>query len=75
MNFLTIVVVSLPYNALFGGMCRTRVDRDRAHHPSVVLEVGSGSGVRRFGGVGFSGNVGPVIQLSETQQTVTICLK
>ena len=36
-----------PNGAFFGGMRRTRVDRDRAHHPCVTLEGGSGSGVRR----------------------------
>ena len=33
-------------------MRRTRVDRDRAHHPCVVHEGGSGSGVRRSGSKG-----------------------
>ena len=60
-NFLTIMVVSLPYNAFFVGMRRTRVDRDRAHHTSVVPEGGSGSGMRRNGDMGFSGNEGRVI--------------
>ena len=32
-------IVSPSYIAFFGGMRRTRVDRDRAHHPCVVLEV------------------------------------
>ena len=36
-------------------MRRTRVDRDRAHHPCVTLEGGSGSGVRRCGGKGICG--------------------
>ena len=39
-------------------MHRTRVDRDRAHHPSVDLEGGSGSGLRRSGGMGTCGNEG-----------------
>ena len=39
-------------------MRRTRVDRDRAHHPNVVLEGGSGSGVRRHGGLGTRGSEG-----------------
>ena len=73
-NFLTTVVVSLPYNAFIGGVRRTQVDRDRAHHSSVVLG-GTGSGVRRCGGMEFSGNVGRVILLFKTQQIATICLK
>ena len=36
-------------------MRRTRVDRDQAHRPCVTLEGGRGSGVRRYGGKGFSG--------------------
>ena len=40
---------------IFGGMRRTRVNRDRAHHPCVVLEGGSGSGVRRYGSKGICG--------------------
>ena len=50
----------------FGGMRRTRVDCDRARHPCVTLEGGSGSGVRRSSGNGFSGVEGLVIQLSQT---------
>ena len=49
---IEVEVVSLPYSAIFGGMRFPRVDRDRAHHISVVLEGGSGSGVRRYGGMG-----------------------
>ena len=41
--------------AIFGGTRRTRVGRDRAHHPCVVLEGGNGSGVRRHGGEGIFG--------------------
>ena len=44
-----------PTNAIFGGRRRTRVDRDRAHHPSVPLEGGSGSVVGRHGGQRSSG--------------------
>ena len=45
-------------------MRRTRVDRDRPHHPSVVLQGGSGSGVRHYGVMETCGNEGLVIQLS-----------
>ena len=38
-----------------------------AHHPSVSLEGGTGSGVRRYVCMGISGNEGRVIQLSKTQ--------
>ena len=41
-------------------MRRMRVDRDRAHHPCVVLEGGRGSGVRRYGGMGTRGGEGYV---------------
>ena len=34
-----------PYGAFFGGMRPTRVDRDGAHNPCVVLAGGRGSGV------------------------------
>ena len=57
-NFLFIEaeVVSLSLlHAIFGGMRRTLVDLDRAHHPSVVPEGGGGSGVRRCGGMGTCG--------------------
>ena len=57
-HFLTIVVVSLPYNAFFRDMRRTRVDRDRAHTPNVGPEGGSRSGVRNYGGMGISCNEG-----------------
>ena len=73
--FLTTVVVSLLCNAFFGGMRRTRVDRDGAHHPNVCFKVGRGRCVRRYVGMGISGNEGRVIQLSKTQQTATICFK
>ena len=43
----------LPTNAFFDGMRRTRVDRDRAHHP-----CGRGSGVPRCGGLGTRGSEG-----------------
>ena len=43
-------------------MRRTLVDRDRAHHTCVAPEGGSGSGVRRYGGKGFSGIEGSVMQ-------------
>ena len=52
MNFLTAVVVSLPCIAFFGGMCGTRVDFDRGHHPNVCSEGGRGSGARRYVGMG-----------------------
>ena len=55
------VVVSLLPNAFFGGMRRTRADRDQAHHPSDGLEGGSGLGVRRHGGMGTCANEGQVI--------------
>ena len=45
----------LSRSAFFGGMRRTRVDRDRAHHPCVPPEGGSASNVRRYGGKGWSG--------------------
>ena len=35
------------HGAFFGGMLRTRVDRNRAPHPDFVLWVSRGSGVRR----------------------------
>ena len=73
--FLTTVVVFLLCNAFFGGMRRTRVDRDRAHHPNVFSERGGGPGVRRYVGMRISGNEGRVIQLSKTQQAATICFK
>ena len=47
--FLNTVVVSLLCNAFFGGMRRTLVDRDRAHHPNVCFGGGRGPGVRRCG--------------------------
>ena len=55
---VAVVVSLLPTNAFFGGVRRTRVDRDRADHPSVGLEGGGGSDVRRYGGMGTCGNEG-----------------
>ena len=56
--FSTTVVVSLLCDAFFGGMRRTRVDRDRAYHPDVCFEGGRGSGGRRCGGMEIGGNEG-----------------
>ena len=52
-----------------------KIDRDRAHHPSVHFEGGRGPGVRRCVGMVMSGNEGRVIQLSKTQQTATTFVK
>ena len=49
-----VVYLSL-YKSIFGGIRRMRVDCDRAHHPRVCIEGGSGSGVRRCGGLGTCG--------------------
>ena len=65
----------LPTNAFVGGMRRTRVDRDRAHHPCVALEGGSGSGVRRYGGKGFQWHWGLSHAVVQDTLTVTISIK
>ena len=48
------------------------VDRDQAHHPYVFLEGGSGSGVRRSGGKGFSGFRG--LGQTDVQDTMTVTI-
>ena len=49
-------VVSLLCSAFFGGMRRTRADRERAHRPNVCSEGGTASGVRRYVGMGIRGH-------------------
>ena len=54
--FLNTMVVSLLCIAFFGGVHRTRVDRDRAHLT-----------MRRCGSMGFSGNEGRVTAVQDTK--------
>ena len=64
----------LPTNAFFGGMGRTRVDRDGAHHSSAVLEGGSGLGCDAMVWEHVEVRVRPH-WLSQTSLTVTICFE